>query len=223
MESKYPVAKAQLDSLQRRLNKDIELKQLYEKTLGTDLEKGYVKSVLFSNPAPEKILYLPHHPVTNPNKPGKVRRVANAASVFRNQSLNKNFLSGPDLLNNMIGTLLCFRQDPVAVMSDIETMFMQICIRTEDQSCPRFLLPSKNSLQQFQYKRHIFGARCSPTTAIFVLQQKTKDFGNNATKDSILNSFYMDDFVHSFVNEQEAQTAVQDLRQTFKTWRFQSD
>ena len=108
LENNYPVAKAQLDSLQRRLNKDIELKQLYEKTLDTDLEKGYVKPVTFSNPAPEKIWYLPHHPVTNPNKPGKVRRVANAASVFKKQSLNKNLLSGPDLLNNLVGLLLRF-------------------------------------------------------------------------------------------------------------------
>ena len=97
---------------------------------------------------------------------------------------------------------------------------MQICIATEDQSCLRFLWPSKNSTQQFQYTRLIFGARCSPTKAIFVLQQTAKDFGNDATKDLILNSFYIDDFVHSFVNEQEAQTAVQDLRQTR---RFQCD
>ena len=204
----YPVAKAQLDSLQRRLNKDFELKQLYEKILETDLEKVCVKSVTFSNPAPEKIWYLPHHPVTNSNKPGKVRRVANAASVFRKQSLNKNLLSCPDHLNNLVGLLLRFRQDPLAVMADIEAMFMQICIRKEDQSCLRFLWPSKNSIQQFQYTRLIVGARCSPTTAIFVLQQTAKDFGNNAKKDLILNSFYMDDFVHSFVNEQEAQTAV---------------
>ena len=159
LENNYPVGKAQLDSLQKQLNKGFELKQLYEKTLETVLKKGYVKSVSFSNPAPEKIWYLPHHPVTNPNKPGKVRRVANAASVFMTQSLNKNLLSCPGLLNNLIGLLLRFRQDPVAIMAGIEAMFMQICIRTEDQSCLCFLWPSKNSIQQFQYTQLIFGAR----------------------------------------------------------------
>ena len=97
---------------------------------------------------------------------------------------------------------------------------MQICIRTEDQSCLRFLWPSNNSVQQFQYTRLIFGARCSPTTAIFVLQETAKDFGNSATKDLIFNSFYLDDFVHSFVNEQKAETAVQDLRQTLSKGGF---
>ena len=222
MENNYPVAKAQRDSLQRRLNKDFELKQLYEQTLETKLEKVYVKSVTFSNPAPEKIWYLPNHPVKKPSKPGKVRRVANAASVFKKQSPNKNLLSDPDLLilNNVVGLLLRFRQDPVAVMAGSEAMFIKICIRTEDQSCLRFLWPSKNSIQQFEYTRLIFGARCSPTTAIFVLQQTAKDFGNNATKDLILNSFYMNDFVHSFVNEKEAQTAVQDLRQILSKGGF---
>ena len=70
-------------------------------------------------PPPESIWYLPHHPVTNPNKAGKVRRVANAASKLRGESLNSNLLTGPDLLNNLVGVLLRFREHPVAVLSDI--------------------------------------------------------------------------------------------------------
>ncbi|XP_075264245.1 uncharacterized protein LOC142356170 [Convolutriloba macropyga] len=105
-------------------------------------------------------------------------------------------------------------------MADIDAMFMQICIRTEDQSCLRFLWPSNNSVQQFQYTRLIFGAICSPTTAILVLQETALDFGNTTTKDLIFNSFHMDDFVHSFLNEQKAETAVQNLRQTLSKGGF---
>ena len=76
-------------------------------------------------PEPEKIWYLPHDPVVNPNKPGKVRRVANAAAKFRGQSLNSNLITGPDLLNNLVGILLRFRENPVAILSDIEGMFMR--------------------------------------------------------------------------------------------------
>ena len=70
----YPVAKAQLLSLQKRLRKDPEIMQLYEKSLTTYLENNYVKPVTFQYPQLELLWYLPHHPVTNPNKPGKVRR-----------------------------------------------------------------------------------------------------------------------------------------------------
>ena len=75
-------------------------------------------------PAQELIWYLPHHPVTNPKKPGKVRKVANAASKFRDESLNSNLLTGPDLFNNLVGILLRLREHPVAVLSEIEKFFM---------------------------------------------------------------------------------------------------
>ena len=58
-------------------------------------------------------IYLPHHPVTNENKPGKVRRVSNASSVFLGQSLNSNFVTGPDLLINLTGIILRFRENIV--------------------------------------------------------------------------------------------------------------
>ena len=122
-------------------------------------------------PPPESIWYLPHHPVTNPNKPGKVRRVANAASKFRGESLNSNPLTGPDLLNNLIGVLLIFREHPVAVLSDIEGMFMQIAVRQEDQSALRFLWKIGNSNRQFQFIRLFFGVTCSPFCAIYVLNK----------------------------------------------------
>ena len=83
-------------------------------------------------PPPDRIWYLPHHSDENPNKPGKVRRVANAASKFRGQSLNTNLLTGPDLLNSLLGVLMRFRENPIAVLADIEGMFTQIAINQTD-------------------------------------------------------------------------------------------
>ena len=82
-------------------------------------------------PPPESIWYLHHHPVTNPSKPRKMRRVANTASKFRGEPLNSSLLTGPDLLNNLVGILLRLREHPVAVLSDIEGMFMQTVVRQE--------------------------------------------------------------------------------------------
>ena len=62
--------------------------QLFEKSLTTDLENNYIKPVFFQYPQPGLLWYLPHHPVTNPNKPGKVHREANAASTYAGVSLN---------------------------------------------------------------------------------------------------------------------------------------
>ena len=126
---------------------------MYQKTLDTDIEKGYVKPVFFSSIAPSRVWYLPHHLVTNINKPGKVRRVSNAASIFKGTYLNSNFLTGPDLIINLVGLLLRFRENPVAISADIEAMFMQVGINEKDQPSMRFLWPTNHSVKQFQYTR----------------------------------------------------------------------
>ena len=89
--------------------------------------------------AAPRIWYIPTHPVENPNKPGKVRRVAKAASKFKGVSLNTALLTGPDLLANLLEIILRFRKQPVGVLADIEGIFMQVAIREEDESSLRFL------------------------------------------------------------------------------------
>ena len=185
---------------------------MYQKRLDTDNEKGYVKSVIFSSIAPSHVWYLPHHPVTKSYKPGKVQRVSNAASFFKGNCLNSNLLTGPDLINNLVGLRLQFRENPVAISPDIEAMFMQVAIIEKDQPSRRFLWPTNHSVKQFPYTRLIFGARFSPSTAIFVLQ-KTADF-TKGPKDSKLvkNRFYMDDFAHSFETVEIAQEVAVSLK-----------
>ena len=81
----YYAALVQLKSLERGL----ELKSNYIKTVHDDIRKGYVIAVGAFNPDCRNLRdrYLPHHPVVNPNKPGKVRRVLNGASKFHGTSL----------------------------------------------------------------------------------------------------------------------------------------
>lgn len=69
------------------------------------------------------IRYLPHHPVMQPQKPEKVRVVFDCAAKFQNTSLNDQLLQGPDFTNSLVGVLLRFRQERVAVMADVEKMF----------------------------------------------------------------------------------------------------
>ena len=63
--------------------------------------------------------YLPIHPVKHPHKPGKVRRVCNAASKCKSVSLNEKLLSGPDLLRNLVGVVSRFREHQIAITADI--------------------------------------------------------------------------------------------------------
>ena len=101
----YFSALIQLKSLERRLQKDADLKASYTKTISDDFSKGYIvqvdKTDCFKVDQPRE-WYLPHHPVVHPHKPGKVRRVLNGAAKFHGQSLNSALLAGPDLLQSLI-------------------------------------------------------------------------------------------------------------------------
>ena len=201
----------QLKSLEKRLAKDEDLREKYTSTINEDLNKGYVDEVPGAHKfesRSDKEWYLPHHPVLNPNKPCKVRRVLNGAAKFHGDSLNKSLLTGPDLLQNLIYVLLRFRQHPYAVSADIEGMFLQVGVLPSDQLSLRFLWredPTTNVVV-YQYTRHIFGAKDSPTCANYALQRTARDnakFYPEAAK-AVLENFYMDNYLDSVESPEKA-------------------
>ena len=81
-----------LGILEKRLQRDPELDEAYKKTIDTDLEKGHIKRLTKEETSDQakRTWYLPHYPVLNPNKPGKVRRVCDAAAKYQGSSLNSH-------------------------------------------------------------------------------------------------------------------------------------
>jgi len=79
-----------------------------------------------NEPHDNRIWYIPHHGVYHPNKPGKIRVVFDCSCQYLGSSLNKALLQGPDLTNSLVGVLIRFRQEPIAVMADVEAMFHQV-------------------------------------------------------------------------------------------------
>ena len=84
-------------------------------------------------------MYLPHHPVLNVNKPNKVRVVFDAAAKFDGISLNDRLYHGPELTNNLVGVLICFREEETAFTADVEAMFHQVRVLPEDADALGFL------------------------------------------------------------------------------------
>ena len=76
------------------------VKSLYQQSIDTNVERVLVKILDKSEVKGTfgKQWYLPHHPVLNPNKPGKVRRVCNTASQYKEVCLKEKLLAGLDLM-----------------------------------------------------------------------------------------------------------------------------
>lgn len=65
--------------------------------------------------------------------------VFDCGAAFKGMSLNHQLLQGPNFTSTLLGVLLRFRQEPVAVMGDIQSMFHQVKVTEEDRDFLRFL------------------------------------------------------------------------------------
>ena len=75
------------------------------------------------------------------------------AKKFKGIFLNSYLETGPNLLNNMFGLPMRFREKPIAVSGDIEGRFIQICMKQDNQSVLRLLWPTNQRIEQYQNTR----------------------------------------------------------------------
>ena len=154
--------------------------------------------------------YLPHRAVVHPRKPDKVRVVFDCSASFHNQSSNQQLLQGPNLLNSLIGVLIRFRKERIAMVSDIESMFHKVRVDPKHQTFLRFLwLPQRDTSRQpqdFCTTVHLFGVTSSPSCANFGLVQTAKDNSNlydPEIVETVKTNFYVDDCLKSVASETE--------------------
>lgn len=131
------------------MTNDPGLAKVLQQKIDDYVTKGYIRKLSDEEIRQQtgEMWYLPVFPVTNPNKPGKVRIVWDAAAKAHGVSLNSVLLKGPDLLCSLLGILLRFRLHPVAVTGDIREMFHQVQIRREDQQYQCFYWTDENGEQ----------------------------------------------------------------------------
>ncbi|XP_046560325.1 uncharacterized protein LOC124269354 [Haliotis rubra] len=128
MPNNYSVAEVRLEYLGRKLSKNKSLHERYRDGIQELLSKGYAEKVPHeeTNPKEGPVWYIPHHAMISEKKPDKLRIVFDCAASYGGTSLNEEVLQGPDLTNTLIGVLLRFRQEKIAIMGDIEAMFHQV-------------------------------------------------------------------------------------------------
>ena len=185
------------------------------------LKKGYAEKVPPCQQQRDdgKVWYMPHHGVYHKQK-GKLRVVFDCSSSLKGKSLNTELLQGPDLASPLLGILLRFRQERIALMADIEAMYYQVCVQEQHRDFLRFLWWPQGDVSQpsevYRMKVHLFGAVSSPSIANFALKQTALDNSDRLspeTVDTILNSFYVDDLLKSVSSVEKAIQLTMDLRE----------
>ncbi len=216
----YTMAKHRLNLLGKRLKKDLTLRQKYTEGIRDSLLKGYAEEVVDINREDGCVWYLPHHPVLHPRKPEKVRIVFDCAARYQGTSLNDHVHQGPDLTSKLLGVLLKFRQEPVALNADIESMFYQVRVPSDERDVLRFLWWEDNDPDKppkhYRMTAHLFGGVWSPSAANFALQRVAEDNHGNFSDDTVetlKRNFYVDDCLKSVPTVEAAIKIASELRE----------
>ena len=108
-------ATRRLLSIERKMDRNPAFSEVYCAKIAQYIDDGYATKLTHSQlQMPSQIeWHLPHFGVTNPNKPGKLRLVFDAAAPSHGVSLNDALLPGPDYLNPLTSVLFKFRQHRV--------------------------------------------------------------------------------------------------------------
>ncbi|XP_070144891.1 uncharacterized protein [Drosophila kikkawai] len=207
----YEMAHRRLINVEKKLRRNGQLALEYDRIIKDYVSKGYARKLQPDEVAvkSDKLWYLPHFGVENPNKPGKVRLVFDAAAKVGGTSLNSALDKGPQHYKPLPAVLFHFREGAVGVCGDIKEMFHQVLIRPEDRCSQRFLWRDGNDDRDpdvYEMNVMTFGAACSPSTAHYVKTLnalKFRDSDPRAVK-AIIDHHYVDDYVDSFATESEA-------------------
>lgn len=202
-----------LNILEKKLSRDENYAKMYETEMQRLFETGFAE---IANPhSTFRRRYLPHFDVRNINKPDRLRIVHDAAAKTNSISFNDLMLAGPDLLKSLLGVIMRFRQFAIAIKSDMKDMFMKVKIRKEDRDAQRFFwrIGQAKKLTECVMSSMLFGAKSSPCTALFIKNRNANTFASvypNAVK-SVINNFYMDDYLDSCMTVSEASERVRQV------------
>ncbi|VDP41757.1 unnamed protein product [Schistosoma margrebowiei] len=104
------LVKRRLECLRKRFVKDNNFLEKYQVVKNKQLSKRYIIETSKEGFERDAVRwYVPHHPVINPKKPGKLRIVFDCAAVYQGCSPNDQLLRGTNTVNSSIGVLLRFR------------------------------------------------------------------------------------------------------------------
>ena len=210
LQSNKEIATAMSKRQEKRLSKDPKLEGLVKAYFQVQMDQGMIEEVVEEDPSTQKH-YLPWHPVVREGHPTTpCRNVMNASQKdARGLSLNLCQPSGPNLLPDVCGLALRFRDNPIGVIMDISKMFLNIRISKDQKDLHRFLAFGKVLRQAML----LFGEASSPYLAIETVLTHAEAMAEQykLAAEELKKSLYMDDVISGSKATEEAIQLIEEL------------
>ena len=215
----YNIALATLEKTERTLLKD-ELwantyKQQMEDMVHREVARPLTATELQEWSGPK--FYISHLAVLNPKSNSTpVRIVFNSSQAYKVISLNSCLAKGPACyMNNLIGILLRWREEAVALVGDIRKMFNSVYLKELEKHCHRFLwrdLEVDRPPDVYVMERVNMGDTPAPaisTEAIYKTADRFEKESPEAAK-LLKKSSYVDDLIDSKPSQSDAIQVAQE-------------
>ena len=213
------LALKRLEGTERRLKSNLNQAKAYEEQMTEMVKMNFCRKLSEDEVRNYKgpVHYIPHHAVIRPEKKiTPVRIVFNSSSVFQGHKLNDYWMKGPDLLNNLFGVVLRFREREVALVGDISKMYHRILIPERDQHVHRFLWRNlETSRKPDVYVKTVltFGDKPAPAMAQTALRKtaEASKITHPKAAEVVTKNAYMDDICDSVDTVMEAKQQTEDI------------
>ena len=223
MPDNYAAVLGVMDSTSRKLDRNPSWRKTYESQLLDLEERGYAREI--SNDELEtwkkerkKIYYIAHQMVVNPdNKTTPIRTVFNSSQVYKGHSLNTSWSLGPDVISELQGVLLRFRESRVAAQGDIAKMFYSVRVSPEDERMQLFVwrFSGETHIRTFAMTRIIMGHKPSSNISVIALKE-TALLGDNKSlypdaHEALHNDSYVDNTFAGAEDHQNIKKKIKEI------------
>ena len=175
--------------------------QAYDKIIRQQLESGIVEEIPKNFHDAPNTYYVPHHAVFTPEKSTPLRIVYDGKTrpAKHLSSINDAIYKGRNILTDLVGVILRFRLQSIAIIADLEKCFHQLSVHPLDRDYVRFLWvhdpkkpPTGDNLRIIRFTRVAFGIVASPFLSNAVLHYHLQQ---NETVHFSIKDIYVDNLI----------------------------
>lgn len=187
-------------SLEKRLNSNSSLKELYSAFINEYISLGHMSYVEHPNDSISHY-YIPHHAVINEaSRTTKLRVVFDGScSTSSGKSFNDIQMVGPTLQSNLLTILIRFRQNAIAFSVDIQKMYRQVLVSPNQRCFQRIFWRDNSScpLSIYELNTVTYGTASAPylaTRCLLKIAEENADIYPEASE-IIKSDSYVDDIL----------------------------
>ncbi|XP_021966728.1 uncharacterized protein LOC110861902 [Folsomia candida] len=194
--------------VERRLHKNEHYVTEYKKFMDDYIKLGHMIEVPPPNKDSNFRCYLPHHFVLKESSTTtKFRVVFDASAKTSNGlSLNDTMMVGPTVQDTLANLIMRFRKHKIAINADIEKMYRQILVSSDDQEF-QHIVWRESPDQPFKHYKLLtitYGTAAGPYLATRVLSELANQVDVTIASQVLQEDFYMDDLLSGADTEENA-------------------